>query len=202
MLPERGGIVRRTHTYALDGLPAVTFEPDWQENMIDIRKLKELVRLMVENELTELDLEDQQETVKIRRGSETQTVVNHQPVIYQGVGGPAPVSGLRPRSHAAGDFGVEPSVDGSGTDEADVDGDLVAIESPMVGTFYSAPNPDADPYVAVGSSVSDDSIVCLVEAMKVFNEIKAGVSGKIERQLVKDGEAIEFGQKLFLVRPN
>ncbi|KAA0216074.1 MAG: acetyl-CoA carboxylase biotin carboxyl carrier protein [Leptolyngbya sp. PLA3] len=170
--------------------------------MIDIRKLKELVRLMVENELTELDLEDQQETVKIRRGAETQTVVNHQPVIYQGVGGPAPATAARPRPAAAEDFGAEPSVDGTGTDEADDNGDLVAIESPMVGTFYSSPNPDADPYVAVGSAVSDDSIVCLVEAMKVFNEIKAGVSGKIERQLVKDGEAVEFGQKLYLVRPN
>ncbi|MCL4220368.1 MAG: acetyl-CoA carboxylase biotin carboxyl carrier protein [Phycisphaerales bacterium] len=193
--------MRRTGAYALEDIPAVTFEPDWQETMIDIRKLKELVRLMVENELTELDLEDQQETVKIRRGSETQTVVNHQPVIYQGVGGPAPASGLRPRVPAAEDFGSEPSVDGNGAEGADVDGELIAIESPMVGTFYSAPNPDADPYVSVGSSVSEDSIVCLVEAMKVFNEIKAGVSGKIERQLVKDGEAIEFGQKLFLVRP-
>lgn len=170
--------------------------------MIDIRKLKELVRLMVENELTELDLEDQQETVKIRRGSETQTVVNHQPVIYQGVGGPAPISAPRARHPVPEDFGAEPSVDGAVPDVGEEDSDLVAIESPMVGTFYSAPNPDADPYVAVGSSVSDDSVVCIVEAMKVFNEIKAGVTGKIERQMVKDGEAIEFGQKLFLVRPN
>ena len=71
----------------------------------------------------------------------------------------------------------------------------------MVGTYYSAPNPDSDAYISVGSQVSEDSIVCLVEAMKVFNEIKAGTNGKIERILVKGGDAVEFGQKLFLVSP-
>lgn len=170
--------------------------------MIDIRKLKELVRLMVENELTELDLEDQQETVKIRRGAETQTVVNHQPVIYQGAGMPTPAVHAKPRPAMMDDGLSEPAGEPGATDGGEDDAELVAIESPMVGTFYSSPNPDADAYVAVGSSVSDDSIVCLVEAMKVFNEIKSGVTGKIERQLVKDGDAVEFGQKLFLVRPN
>lgn len=170
--------------------------------MIDIRKLKELVRLMVENELTELDLEDQQETVKIRRGSETQTVVNHQPVIYQGSGAGGPVAHAKPRAAASYDVGEEPEEGNGGGSAGEEESDLLAIESPMVGTYYSAPNPDADAYVAVGSSISEDSVVCLVEAMKVFNEIKAGVSGKIERQLVKDGDAVEFGQRLFLVRPN
>ncbi|QKK10077.1 MAG: hypothetical protein HND58_03060 [Planctomycetota bacterium] len=71
----------------------------------------------------------------------------------------------------------------------------------MVGTFYSAANPDSDPFVAVGKSVSADSVVCLVEAMKVFNEIKAECSGTIERVLVNSGDSVEFGQKLFLVKP-
>ena len=160
--------------------------------MIDIRKLKELVRLMVENELTELDLHDQTETVSIKRGNEAGTVVNHQPVIYQG-GAPsaapapaAPIAAAAPTAAPA----------------ADPDAGLVAIESPMVGTFYIKPSPDADNFTAVGASVGQDSVVCLVEAMKVFNEIKAETSGTIAKICVNDGDAVEFGQKLFLVKPN
>ena len=78
---------------------------------------------------------------------------------------------------------------------------LAAVESPMVGTFYSAPNPDAGPFVTVGSAVSPETVVCMIEAMKVFNEIKAEVNGTVERVLVNSGDAVEFGQKLFLVRP-
>ncbi len=78
---------------------------------------------------------------------------------------------------------------------------LVAIESPMVGTFYSSANPDAPAFVQVGSAVSEATTVCLIEAMKVFNEIKAERGGTIERVLVKSGDSVEFGQKLFLVRP-
>jgi acetyl-CoA carboxylase biotin carboxyl carrier protein len=162
--------------------------------MIDIRKLKELVRLMVENELSELDLQDQQETVKIRRGPEQQTVVNHQPVIYNGSGSPGYGSAPAPAP-------AQPAGDGADPAPSPDDAGLVPIESPMVGTFYTAPNPDSEAYVSVGSEISEDTNVCLVEAMKVFNEIKAGVSGRIERILVKSGEAVEFGQPLFLVRP-
>lgn len=165
--------------------------------MIDIRKLKELVRLMVENELSELDLQDQQETVKIRRGAELQTVVNHQPVIYNGAGAPMTGAGHQasaPRVSSDSD-------DAAGSSNSTDDSGLIPIESPMVGTFYTSPNPDSEAYVAVGSEVSEETNVCLVEAMKVFNEIKAGVSGRIERILVKSGEAVEFGQPLFLVRP-
>ena len=72
----------------------------------------------------------------------------------------------------------------------------------MVGTFYSSPNPDSDAFVKIGDSISSDSVVCLVEAMKVFNEIKAETSGTIAKCLVESGQAVEFGQKLFLVKPN
>ncbi len=166
--------------------------------MIDIRKLKELVKLMVENDLSELDLKDQEETVAIKRGA-TGTVVNHQPVIYQGSGamGQAPAM-PRPIAGTGGE-----SEDGSAPAAASAAADtgLVAIESPMVGTFYAAPNPDSPAFVTVGSAVAGDTVVCLIEAMKVFNEIKAEVTGTIERVLVNNGDAVEFGQKLFLVRP-
>ncbi|MEZ6241563.1 MAG: acetyl-CoA carboxylase biotin carboxyl carrier protein [Phycisphaerales bacterium] len=154
--------------------------------MIDTRKLKELVRLMVENELTELDLRDKDETVTIKRGGEGPVAYHAAAPMLNGSAGPA---------HAQG------SASGASDDAGADDPDLVAIESPMVGTFYSAPNPDADPYVSVGSNVSNGSVVCVVEAMKVFNEIKSDASGVVERILVQNGDAVEFGQKLFLVRP-
>lgn len=161
--------------------------------MIDIRKLKELVRLMVENELTEIDLHDQQETVTIKRGTEQGTVVQHQPVIYSG-GSSAPAGGY---SHSAPSA---PATTTAAQPESNPDSDLTAIESPMVGTFYAKPNPDSKNFVGVGDSIGPDTVVCLVEAMKVFNEIKAEQSGVVEKILVKDGESVEFGQKMFLLK--
>ncbi|MEL7473778.1 MAG: acetyl-CoA carboxylase biotin carboxyl carrier protein [Planctomycetota bacterium] len=157
--------------------------------MIDIRKLKELVKLMVENDLSELDLRDQEEKVTIKRGADGVPMIAAPmpaPVAMNGEAAPAPA----PASDAPA----------AGGDE--IPAGLVAIESPMVGTFYSAANPDSDPFVSVGASVSSDTVVCLVEAMKVFNEIKAETSGVIERVLVESGEAVEFGQKLYLVKPS
>ena len=166
--------------------------------MIDTRKLKELVRLMVENDLSELDLRDHDETVTIKRGGQGAPIVQ-----YAGMPGMSGMPGGMPvmHAHAAGargagddDSGAEP---GGAADESS----LVAIESPMVGTYYSKPNPDSESFTSVGASIGSDTVVCLIEAMKVFNEIKAEVSGTIERILVKDGDSVEFGQKLFLVRP-
>lgn len=164
--------------------------------MIDIRKLKELVRLMVENELTEIDLHDQQETVTIKRGSDQGTIVQHQPVIYGGGAG-APTGGY---AHSAPSAPSSAPAAQTTDSDSDSDSDLAAIESPMVGTFYAKPNPDSKNFVAVGDSIGPDTVVCLVEAMKVFNEIKAEQSGVIEKILVKDGESVEFGQKMFLLK--
>ena len=85
--------------------------------------------------------------------------------------------------------------------QAEVASDLHKITSPMVGTFYASPSPDADAYVKAGSKVSKDSIVCIVEAMKLFNEIEAEVNGEIVEILVKNGQLVEYGQPLFLVKP-
>lgn len=162
--------------------------------MIDIRKLKELVRLMVENELTEIDLHDQQETVTIKRGSDQGTVVQHQPVIYSGSGSQAPAAQATAPTPAAAATAAPAE-----TAPAD-DANSKAIESPMVGTYYARANPDSKCFVSVGDSVGPDTVVCLVEAMKVFNEIKAEQAGTIEKILVNDGEAVEFGQRLFLIK--
>ncbi|MBL0926760.1 MAG: acetyl-CoA carboxylase biotin carboxyl carrier protein [Phycisphaerales bacterium] len=155
---------------------------------MDIRKLKELVKLMVENDLTELDLRDEQETVVVKRGFGAAPVMG-APVAYA-----MPAAGAAPRAAAAPAGEAAPAAD----DEAG----LVAVTSPMVGTFYSAPDPESPPFVSVGTNVGADTVVCIIEAMKVFSEIKAEHAGTIEKVLVKNGEPVEFGQKLFLVRPS
>lgn len=157
--------------------------------MIDIRKLKELVRLMVENDLTELNLQDQQETVTVKRG------VGGVPMIAAPAH--APAVAYVPAAGAGGDSGGD---DKPAEESKDTTG-LVPVISPMVGTVYLSPNPDSPPFVKSGESVSADTTVCLIEAMKVFSEIKAEAGGTIERVLVSNGQAVQYGQQLFLVRP-
>jgi len=157
--------------------------------MIDPTKLKDLIKLMVDNDLTEIDLQDDKETVTIRRGHPPAA---HAPMMYA-----APTAQAAAPATAA----AAPAAGGAASAAASTDAGLVAIESPMVGTFYSAANPDSAPFVTNGAKINASTVVCLIEAMKVFNEIKAEKGGTVERVLVKSGEAVEFGQKLFLVRP-
>jgi acetyl-CoA carboxylase biotin carboxyl carrier protein len=159
--------------------------------MIDIRKLKELVRLMVANELTELDLRDSEEHVTLRRQhTQDPPVIMTTPAAQQAIAAAVPAASATQDGAAMATAVAEPATD------------LREIVSPMVGTYYSAPNPDSDAFVSVGSSVGPDTVVCIIEAMKIFNEIKAEHSGTIEKILVKNGDSIEFGQPLFLVRPS
>lgn len=153
--------------------------------MIDLKTLRSLIKLMVDNDLSELDLRDQDETVALKRAGHgaCAPVVAAQPAAA-----PPPVtaSSAAPSSApsvAAGDDGP-------------------AVESPMVGTFYTSSDPDHPPFVNVGDTVGPDTVVCIIEAMKVFNEVKAGMSGVIERVLVENAEPVEFGQKLFAIRPS
>ena len=159
--------------------------------MIDIRKLKELVRLMVANDLTELDLRDEQETVTLRRPSPQQVpqVMSPAPV-QQVAAAPAPAPAPAPAAEAPA--AAEPAADEG----------LTKIESPMVGTFYASPSPDKPTFVKVGDTVDAETVVCLVEAMKIFNEIKAETSGVVEKVLPASGDSVEFGQPLFLIRPS
>jgi acetyl-CoA carboxylase biotin carboxyl carrier protein len=157
--------------------------------MLDIRKLKELVRLMVSNDLTELDLRDSEEQVTLRRhGPNQPTQIVTAPVA---AAAPAPAAAAAPAESA------EPAAPAAGVAESD----LHAITSPMVGTFYAAPNPESPAFVNVGDSIGPETVVCIVEAMKVFNEIKAECSGTIEKVLVSNGDSVEFGQPVFLVKP-
>ena len=144
---------------------------------MDLKKVKELIDLMKENDLVELEIADGNSKVHLRRPGADVPVMHQVPVAA------APVT---------------PST--AGPAETRDDG-LVEIISPIVGTFYQAGSPDSDPYINSGDKVSSDTVVCIVEAMKVINEIKAETSGTIVEVCCKDGEAVEYGQVLFKVRP-
>ena len=172
--------------------------------MLDIRKLKELIRLMVENELTEIDLKDEKETVSLRREGSQAPVVQVSPAIAAPPAAPAPVAPVAPAAPAAPAPApaapapaAAPAAEPSPADTSN----LEQITSPMVGTFYSAAKPESPAFANVGDTVTADTTVCIVEAMKIFNEIKAEQSGVIEKVLVSNGDSVEFGQALFLVRP-
>ena len=162
--------------------------------MIDIRKLKELIRLMTANELLELDLRDKDEQVTIRRPN-----THSAPQIMQAPAGLAQAVTMAHPVVAPSAAPVAPSKPAAPIDDT---AGLIKIESPMVGTFYASASPDKPPFVSVGASVGPNSVVCLIEAMKIFNEINAGTTGTIEKILVKSGDAVEFGQAIFLVRPS
>jgi acetyl-CoA carboxylase biotin carboxyl carrier protein len=153
--------------------------------MMDIKQIKELVALMKENDLTEVDLKTGTEAVTIKRGGSGAPIVHYAP--------PSPAASA-PAPHANGSAPAPAPA-------APPAGPQATLDSPMVGTVYLAPNPDAAPFAKIGQRVSKDTVVCLIEAMKVFNEIKAEKDGVIEQILVKNGEAVEFGQKLFALRP-
>jgi len=151
---------------------------------MDIKNLKSLIKLMVDNGLTEVDLKDPNgECITLKRG--------HGDAPVQYIAAPQPLAAsLGPAAAAA------PAAATKSSDEG-----LVTIVSPMVGTFYASSSPDVAPFVNIGDRISDESVVCLVEAMKVFNEIKAETSGTIHSVLVASGQAVEFGQPLFKVKP-
>jgi len=151
-------------------------------DVFDVRKVRKFIELMNEHDLTEIDLRQGEQRIRLRRGPETVTVATTPP------GGP-PVS-----------FPGSP-VETKGGAAAPDDAKTVLIRSPMVGTFYSAANPESPSFVKVGDQVGPETTVCIIEAMKVFNEIPAECSGRIVAMLVQNGDAVEFGQPLFRVDP-
>jgi acetyl-CoA carboxylase biotin carboxyl carrier protein len=162
--------------------------PPNNQDIFDVRKIRRLVELMNEHDLSEMDLRQGEQRIRIRRGSEPViSGVALRPAVPAAVA-PQPPAGepLRPPA--------PPPVKPPGEEEH-----IVLVRSPMVGTFYAAPDPDSPPYVKVGDMVGPESTVCIVEAMKVFNEIQAETAGKIAAVLGKNGEPVEFGQPLFKV---
>ena len=151
-------------------------------DVFDVKKIRRLVQLMKDHDLDEVDLEQGEQRIRLRRGSSGQ-------VVYQQPPQPQPQS-APPAATSAKAEDTAPAAE---------DSQMAVIKSPIVGTFYTSSGPEAEPFVKVGDHVGSESTVCIVEAMKVFNEIPAEVSGKVAAILVANGDPVEFGQPLFKV---
>jgi len=158
--------------------------------VLDIDKIRKLIEMMVTNDLVEISLRDGEEEVNLRRPSSAAAVAMSEAVTH--------VHAANPGLPSTGQLAAEPTVGSKAEDDSS---GLVEIASPMVGTYYAASDPEAPPFVNIGQQVQVGMVVCILEAMKVFNEIKSEVAGTIERILVNNAEPVEFGQTLFLVRP-
>lgn len=167
--------------------------------MLKVQEIRELIKLVDQSSIDEFTYEYEGSKIKMKK-SAAENVKAVKPAVQITEAAPAVVQAVEaPAAPAPAKQQVvkeEPPV----SSNADAD-DLYKITSPMVGTFYVSPSPDADPYVKVGSKVTKDSIVCIVEAMKLFNEIEAEVNGEIVEVLVKNGQLVEYGQPLFAVKP-
>ena len=152
----------------------------------DLDRLQQLVEMMEKHGLSEVNLRRGDEQWRLRRGAREVVHAAPPPMPY-------PMPAAQPAAHAG------PASTPAAT-PAEASG-LIDIKSPTVGTYYASPSPGEPAFVAVGSAVTPETIVCLLEAMKVFNQIPAEVSGTIAAILVKSGDAIEFGQALFRVKP-
>jgi len=151
---------------------------------MDLDQITKLIEFMNANNLVEIEWEHDGERLKLRKAegpTNPQVVVTPAAPARHTESAPSKAVAARAAEH-----------------EEPAEG-LVHISSPIVGTFYQAPSPDAEPFVEVGDEVEEDTVVCIVEAMKVMNEIKAELSGRIAEVLVGNGEAVEYGQPLFLV---
>jgi acetyl-CoA carboxylase biotin carboxyl carrier protein len=157
---------------------------------MDIEEIKTLTDLMVNNDLSEIMIRDGEKRIVIRRGQANAPYAAAAPVA------PVPAVILPPPGVGAAPQAAQPSA----AAPAKEDPNLAKIKSPMVGTFYAAPDPESPPFVRVGDVVAADTTIAIIEAMKVFNEIKAEVAGTIESVLVQNAEPVEFGQVLMTVR--
>ncbi len=156
----------------------------------DTKRVKDLVQLMAENDLTEIELVEDKAKITLRRASTT------IPVMAAPVAAPAYAAAPVAAPVSAPSAPAAPAAPA-----ANPDAGLVPIKSPMVGTFYASANPESEAFVQVGSNVTANTVVCIIEAMKVFNEIKAEASGTIAKVLVQNGKPVEYGQPLFLIKP-
>jgi len=163
------------------------------EKDTDLQKIKELIEIMKDNDLIEIEIKHDDDKIFLKRSGGQQPIVTAVPMAEPQSGGapleqnyttPAPTGALS-----------QPSA-------PQQQEELVDIKSPIVGTFYATPSPDSAPYVEIGSQVNPQTVVCIIEAMKVMNEVKAEASGTIAEVLVTNGQAVEYGQVLFRVRPD
>ena len=157
----------------------------------DLQKINELIEIMKRNELVEIEITHGEDKILLKRCQPQQPAINAVPVV-----GPSASS-----APASPDAAQETATKAAPSAQQQAD-DLVEIKSPIVGTFYATPSPDSDHFIELGSQVNSQTVVCIVEAMKVMNEIKAETNGTIVEILVTNGQAVEYGQVLFRVKPD
>jgi acetyl-CoA carboxylase biotin carboxyl carrier protein len=148
---------------------------------MDIRKVKKLIELLEESDVAEIEIHEGEESVRISRGSTAVVAPMAAPIAAAPVAAPAPAAAPAVAPAA------EPEIQGH------------AVRSPMVGTFYSAPSPDASAFVKEGDTVSAGQTLCIIEAMKILNQIESDKAGKITTILVENGQPVEFDQPLFII---
>ncbi len=176
---------RRERAFGLSRKDAVMAEKD-----NDLLKIKQLIAIMKENELVELEIKHDDDKIFLKRAQPQQNLTA-MPAVW-------PAHGIGPISA----HGTEASAQPGTAKVSAAKEDLIEIKSPIVGTFYATPSPDSEPYVEIGTSVGPQTIVCIIEAMKVMNEIRAETSGTVVEVLVNNGQAVEYGQVLFRLKPD
>lgn len=160
---------------------------------MDLKEIKAVIDLMTRNGLSEFELEKGDFKLRVKRGPSGEWITSTAPVsaapvvVHQATVSAIPAASSVPIVASA------PAASAAGT---------AAIVSPMVGTFYTSPSPDSPPFVSIGQQVEEDTVVCIIEAMKVMNEIKAETRGVIVEVLAANGKPVEFGKPLFSVRPS
>jgi acetyl-CoA carboxylase biotin carboxyl carrier protein len=155
------------------------------------KELKELIEFLIEKDIAEFELERGDVKVKIKRAGQHTVVYTHGEM-------PKPAGGLVPEAKQTpgGGSSAPPAPSEPAPEE-----NLHIVKSPIVGTFYEAPSPGAPPFVKVGDAVELGQVLCIVEAMKLLNEIESDVAGEIVKKLGSNGQPIEYGQELFVIRP-
>jgi len=161
---------------------------------VDIRKIKKLIELLEESSLTEIEIVEGEESVRLSRGGHASAAFVPQPLHpdVQAAAWSAPGAPLAPEATAPAQAAAEAK------EEAVPEGELV--RAPMVGTFYASSSPEVEPFVALGQQVSAGETMCIIEAMKMFNQIEAEASGTVVAILVENGQPVEFDQPLFVIR--
>lgn len=158
-----------------------------------IKEIKDLIDFLSASGLEEVNIETEELKIKIKRSNETQVIEKSLPSAPIVQAAPAPAAPAAPAPAPAAAPAAE---------KAPTAGNLIEIKSPMIGTFYRSASPESDVFVSVGDEVSQGKTVCIIEAMKLFNEIESEVSGKIVKVLVENAQPVEFDQPLFLVDPS
>jgi|SRR3954447_2119663 acetyl-CoA carboxylase biotin carboxyl carrier protein len=159
------------------------------------KELKELIDFLVEKDITEFELERGDLKVRVKRGTEPPVV--HMTASAPVAAAPPPIAAVAPAAAGAPAQAAAPAAPAEPAEEAG----LHIIKSPIVGTYYEAPSPGSPPFLKVGDTVSVGQVLCIVEAMKLMNEIESDVAGEVVKILVTNNQPVEYGQSLFAIRP-